>query len=95
MNEHQIANNNFQHSLSLENRKKLIMTGIKDVESFDESKIEVYVQNVEVCISGTGLQISNLNVERGELAIDGLIDGIAYSDNTQNKNGGILSKIFR
>ncbi len=88
-------NNYIKHSLSLENRKKLKMAGIKDVESFDENVVIACIENGEIIIKGTGLQINNLNISNTELCIDGLIDSITYSEHNTAKGGNLFSKLFK
>ncbi len=84
-----------KHSLSLENRKKLKISGIKDVESFDEDAIIACIENGDIIIKGENLQINNLNIQSGELCIDGLVYSITYSEHTSEKNGNLFSKIFK
>ncbi|MBQ3604511.1 MAG: sporulation protein YabP [Clostridia bacterium] len=82
------------HSLVLEERKHLTVSGVRDVESFDEQNIIAVTTLGEMTVSGQGLRINRFSTEVGELVIDGEISGITYSDETPAQ-GGFFSRIFR
>mgnify|MGYP000857214510 len=69
------------HSLILENRKLLTATGVSNVDSFDEDTIIAYTDLGEIVIKGKGLHISKLNLETGEMNLDGEINSVSYSEN--------------
>lgn len=83
------------HSLMLDNRKILSISGVSDVDSFDEQVVTAYTEQGELTIKGTGLHINKLNIESGDLNIEGKIDSLSYSDNKSSSNGGIFSKLFK
>lgn len=95
MNEMQNAEQVFKHNLTLESRKHLKLTGVKDVESFDENAIIASLSNCDVIIKGSNLQINNLNTSNGDLIVEGTIDSISYIENMQTKSSGFLSKLFK
>lgn len=78
----------------LEDRKKLSVTGVSDVDSFDDRAITVFTQLGELSVRGMDLHISNLNIETGELSVDGRIDALIYTQE-QPKNEGFFSRVFR
>ena len=82
------------HNLVLEDRKHLVISGIKDVDSFDEQTIIADSTFGQISIIGSNLKINRFNAEIGELAIDGDIDTIGYADNQQER-GGFFGRIFR
>ncbi|MGN1442483.1 MAG: sporulation protein YabP [Acutalibacteraceae bacterium] len=82
------------HSLILENRNKLSLTGVTDVDSFDETAIVAYTDYGELTVSGTDLHICVLNIEQGELTVEGNISGLNYL-NQQPKSSGFFSRMFR
>ena len=57
------------HNLVLEDRKKLNVSGVCDVDSFDEETIVVYTQMGELTVRGNDLHINKLSVETGELKV--------------------------
>ncbi len=66
-------------NLILENREKLCVSGVSDVESFDERRIVLRVGDSRLEIDGSGLKISSVNVESGEAVIVGTVNGCAYT----------------
>ena len=82
------------HNLILENRKNLHLSGVEDVESFDEQTVIAYTGLGQLVIRGKELHISKLNLESGELRLEGEIAALAYTDSHAGK-GGFLAKMFR
>lgn len=82
------------HNLILENRNKMAITGISDVDSFDEQTIVVYTDFGELTIKGDNLHITKLSVETGELNIDGDVSSLNYA-NSAPKSTGFFNKVFR
>ncbi len=82
------------HNVVLEDRKHLSISGVMDIDNFDEQTAVVYTQMGELTIKGYDLHVSKLNVETGELSMDGEIWSMTYTE-VQKKNGGMLSKLFR
>ena len=82
-----------QQTLTLENRRKLRMTGVSDVESFSDLVIVADTGLGKVTVKGEGLKISRLNIEDGELAVEGKINSIEYPK--KKEKGGFFENIFR
>ncbi len=82
------------HNVIMKDRGELTLSGVTDVDSFDESTIIAYTDYGELTITGTNLHISSLNVDKGELSVDGRISQLSYIDQQPNK-GGFFSKVFR
>lgn len=82
------------HSLILKDRKELTLTGVTDVDSFDETSIVAYTDFGELTVNGNNLHISTLNTDTGELNIDGEVTSLIYLDN-KPKTEGFLRKVFR
>lgn len=81
------------HDVVLESRSKATMTGIKDVESFDEETILAKSDCGSLAVHGKNLKISRLSVESGDMVIEGEIDSLIYSDN--KSAGGFWGRVFR
>ncbi len=81
-------------NIILENRKNLHVSGVEDVDSFDEQTVVAYTGLGQLVIRGKDLHICKLNLESGELQLEGEITTLAYTDNHTGK-GGFLSKMFR
>ena len=82
------------HSLILKDRKEISLTGVTDVDSFDENSIVAYTDFGELTIGGNNLHISTLNTETGELSSDGEISSMIYLDN-RPRSEGFFKRVFR
>lgn len=82
-----------KHTLMLDNREKLVLTGAEDVNGFNEESVSVKTTDGTLIIKGSGLHIDRLNLETGDVSIDGKINSMQYigSDNSKSK----FSKLFR
>lgn len=83
------------HTAILENRKTLLLTGITEVDSFDERTVSLYSQLGELIIRGNNLRVNALNVETGDLSVEGDIWAICYGEKDKKKPLSFLGKLFR
>ena len=85
-----------KHSISMKNRESLTITEVDDVESFDEEKVVVYTSMGVMTVTGADFRIHKLNVDDGQLVIEGMIDEIKYSEShDRSRQGGFFSGLFR
>ena len=82
------------HNLVLEDRRMLTVSGVSDVDSFDEETVVVFTDLGELTIRGSNLHINRLSVEVGELTVEGNISALIYAEDTR-KSGGFFSRVFR
>lgn len=83
-------------TLTLENRERLIITGVERVESFNDENVVLATNKGKLNIKGCNLSISKLNVEEGKLTVNGIINSLIYSENNIEKDKvGLIKKIFR
>ncbi len=80
------------HNIILENRNKLSISGVEDVESFDEKEISLYTSQGRLLITGDDLKVDKLSVEEGELTVSGRLDSFEYSGDNDRRS--FLSKLF-
>lgn len=85
--------NNRPHNVIMENRKSLSVSGVSDVDSFDEQTVVIYTDMGELTVKGKGLHIDRLNIEIGEIELTGTIYGLMYTDERQKT--GFLGRILR
>ena len=81
--------------ITLENRKKLILTGVEEVISFDEEKILLNTNLGFLTIKGSDLKMNKLNLENNELVVEGRIIALVYSETDAMKKSGMFGKIFK
>lgn len=83
-------------NLLLENRKKLTLSGVVEVMSFDEEKIELTTKLGNLIIKGEDLKMNKLDVQNGDVIIAGSISSMIYNGkNVKKNNESLISKLFK
>lgn len=78
------------------NRKLLEITGVLNVESFDNEEFLLETELGYLAIRGQNLHMKHLSLEQGLVAIEGLIHTLAYLDGTQQaKSKSLFGKMFK
>ena len=83
-----------QHRLELEGRERLLVTGVEEVERFDEAEIVMATTAGTLVVGGENLHIGKLNLDGGELHVDGSIHTLLYEDTAPRGQGGLLRRLF-
>lgn len=83
------------HTLTMDNRQHALITGVEDVDSFNEEMIVLMTSSGAMTLVGTDLHISQLNLENGQLAIDGQIAALEYDDRVRPTRGSVISRLFK
>ncbi len=86
---------NSRHTIQIEERERLTVSGVLEVVSFDEDGIMMETGCGMLLIKGSGLHIGRLDLESGDVAVDGNIDYISYSDGNFSEKHSILGRLFR
>ena len=81
------------HRIELEGREKLLITGVDDVERFDENEVTLQTSAGTLVITGENLHIGKLSLDGGELCVDGHIESVNYEESAV-RHGGLLSRLF-
>lgn len=85
-----------EHDVIMRGRKLLDITGVKQVESFDNEEFILETVMGFLSIRGQNLQMKNLDVEKGIVSIKGKVFDLVYvDDQSGDKAKGFFSKIFR
>lgn len=79
-------------NMELEDRKKLSLTGVDEVMSFDDEKIVLNTILGKLKINGQGLKMNKLDVKNGDVIIEGYIISIIYSGKVKKKRKKINFK---
>ena len=82
------------HNITLKDRSHLTVTGVTDVDSFDDITVVAYTDIGELTVKGEELHINKLNTETGELFIEGRISSLSYLDE-EPRSTSFFSKVFR
>ncbi|MBP2242593.1 sporulation protein YabP [Cytobacillus eiseniae] len=85
-----------EHDVIMRSRRLLDITGVKQVESFDNEEFLLDTVMGFLAIKGQNLQMKNLDVDKGVVSIKGKIFDLVYLDDQQgDKAKGFFSKLFR
>lgn len=84
-----------QQSLALDNRERLAVTGVGNVDSFSDSEIILTTCMGRLTVKGEGLQINRLDVDTGDLSVDGRVSSLEYSKNKSDKKRTLAERLFR
>ena len=82
------------HSLELTERKKAVVRGVQAVDSFNEQMVTLATSQGALTLLGSGLHVSHLNLEDGQLLVEGEIDALQY-DSSPRARGSLLSRLMR
>lgn len=83
------------HNIILEGRKKMSVSGVTDVDRFDENTVLLYTTMGEMTVRGEDLHVNDLSVESGEMNIEGEITSVVYGDPDRRSPLSFIGKIFR
>ncbi|MFI3230805.1 MAG: sporulation protein YabP [bacterium] len=86
-----------KHNIAILNRTNMKITGVLDVISFDEEMIVAETELGIMILKGIDFHISKLNLNSGDLEVDGEIYNLIYEDKTtySKAGGSIFNKIFK
>lgn len=82
------------HHILLEERSSLTVSGVSDVERFDEHEIIMTTARGSLVVTGDNLHIEKLSLDGGDLKVEGDIDALAYKEE-RGRQGGFLSRLLR
>lgn len=80
------------HNILIENRQKITINGVDDVESFDDTNIILIVDQELLIIKGFDLKVNKINTETGEVFIEGQVYSLEYGEPPKK---GLISRLFR
>lgn len=80
-------------NIILENRKKLTLTGVNDVASYDDETLILKTEQGSLTIKGENIHIINFNTQSGDLTAEGKFIALVYT--SDEKQSGFFSKVFR
>lgn len=85
-------NRTLPHELRLDNRSKLSVSGVSEVESFDETTVVLHTARGVLITRGENLHLQTLSIDGGQVAVSGTIDSLSYEE--PQKTGGFFRRLF-
>ena len=82
------------HSVHIDNRMRVSITGVLDVESFNDGEVQLITDAGDLRIEGNGLHITRLSLDDGQVVIEGEIIALEYTENSEQR-GTLFSRMFR
>ena len=80
------------HHLVLEERESLTVSGVEEVESFDENTIVMVTVQGVLIVRGEELHIEKLSLDGGDLKVEGMVESLTYE--AERRKGGFLSRLL-
>ena len=87
----------FSHGITIAERKSIIVSGVKKIESFDNEEFLLETNMGYIIIKGEELEIIKLDTYQGNVSIKGKINSLAYMEGTnkKEKEDNLFSKLFK
>ncbi len=83
------------HNIIMEDRKKLSVSGVQDVDCFDETLVVLFTNMGKLIVSGKNLHVNSFDVLQGDFSMEGEIDTLEYSLENRKRGMNFFSKLFR
>ena len=81
-----------EHSLNMQNRAQLSLTGVTDVSGFDDGLILLATSLGPLAIRGEALHIDRIDLSVGQLEVRGKLRELSYEEPTSEV--GFWSRLF-
>ncbi|MEG1516513.1 MAG: YabP/YqfC family sporulation protein [Clostridia bacterium] len=83
------------HTVTLDERSRAVIAGVEDVDSFNEQMIVLNTASGAMTLVGDQLHVSKLNLEDGQLIIEGHIVALEYDDRARPAKRAGLTRLFK
>lgn len=84
-----------KHSVVMDNRERVSITGVVDIHSFDDELVLAETEQGILTLKGTDLKMNRLNLDNSELIVEGKIVALVYSEENAVKKSNVLGKLFK
>ena len=85
----------FQHRLAITEREAVTVDGVNNVESFDDQEVILETTSGMLILHGRDFHIKQLNLDQGNLIIEGYVSGLEYAEEMGKKAKGFLERLFK
>ena len=80
------------HRLTLDNRARMELTGVKDVSGFDENTVILTTDMGDVTVRGQGLHIDKIDLDAGTVELKGKVNEFSYDETSEH--GSFWTRLF-
>ncbi len=91
----QIKTEAASHTVLLENRSKLVLEGVSQVEGFDDMTVTLVTSCGLLVVEGEGLHILSLSLDTGRVIVEGTVEALRYEHKTEKVKRGFFSRLVR
>lgn len=84
----------WRHQITLTDREDLTIHGVTNLGSYDEKEVIMETEQGMLLVKGDGLNIKQLNLDKGSICIDGSVKALIYDDPSRNKKG-LLERLLK
>ena len=87
----------YNHSINIVDRKNILVTGVKKIESFDDTEFLMDTVMGYLAIKGEELELLKLDTMQGSVSIKGLVKSLAYLDENvkKDKESSLIGRLFK
>ncbi|MBM7580658.1 sporulation protein YabP [Jeotgalibacillus terrae] len=84
------------HEVRMTGREDMSVTGVKQLERFDQDEFLIETVEGELSVKGNGLKLVNLDLDKGVVSLKGKVDHVLYLDSVSKEaSKGLLGKLFK
>ncbi len=82
-------------SITIDDRERMIITGVKSVESVTDTLITLFTENGDLAVRGAGLATDEFDPKGGLLRVNGRIDALVFTTGKYHLPDNFISRLFR
>lgn len=88
---------NYNHTITMVERKSFVTSGVKKIENFDDTQFLIDTVMGFLLVKGEGLELIKMDTLQGTITIKGLINSLNYLDESakKDKENSIFNRLFR
>lgn len=90
-----VVKSQHNHIVHIDNRERIEITGVTKVDTFNEDDVILHTVMGVINVKGKNMKVNKLNVDTGDMLIEGMIYSIHYLSKDKENKGSILKKLFK
>lgn len=88
---------NYNHGVTIVERKNILVTGVKKIDSFDDEEFLMETVMGYLILKGSDMELLKLDTLQGNVSIKGLLKSFAYVDEDikKDKENNFIGRLFK